>query len=159
MAFLRSSGLKILLAAFGLAVLTALAGVIAFYFVFVRDLPDLHDVRDYQPALASHVFDRRGQLIGEFFTERRQLTSLEEIPERVVSAFVASEDSTFFEHSGIDYVSILRAADTGAVDQAMALFEQMEEKDAHLFSVANTRRLALTGLKFRWFPLSRSVKM
>jgi penicillin-binding protein 1A len=110
MAFLRSSGLRILLAALGLAVVTALAGVIAFYFAFVRDLPDLHDVRDYEPALASRVFDRRGQLIGEFFTERRQLTPLEEIPERVVSAFIASEDSTFFEHSGIDYVSILRAA-------------------------------------------------
>jgi penicillin-binding protein 1A len=110
MAFLRSSGLRILLAAFGLAVLAALAGVIAFYVAFVRDLPDLRDVRDYQPALASRVFDRRGQPIGEFFTERRQLTPLEEIPEQVVSAFVASEDSTFFEHSGIDYVSILRAA-------------------------------------------------
>ena len=43
-------------------------------------------------------------------------------------------------------VSILREADEGAVDRAMALFEQMEEKDAHLHSVANTRRLALTGL-------------
>jgi len=44
--------------------------------------------------------------------------------------------------------TLLRAADDGAVDQAMALFQQMEEKDAHLHSVANTRRLALTGL--RW---------
>ncbi|MBP7934355.1 MAG: DUF935 family protein [Phycisphaerae bacterium] len=43
-------------------------------------------------------------------------------------------------------VTLLRAADDGAVDQAMALFQQMEEKDAHLHSVANTRRLALTGL-------------
>jgi len=43
-------------------------------------------------------------------------------------------------------VTILRAADEGAIDQAMALFEQMEEKDAHLYSVANTRRLAVTGL-------------
>jgi phage gp29-like protein len=41
---------------------------------------------------------------------------------------------------------ILRAADDGALDAAMQLYEQMEEKDAHLFSVAHTRRLALTGL-------------
>lgn len=46
-------------------------------------------------------------------------------------------------------VSILRAADEGAVDQAMALYEQMEEKDAHLYAVANKRRLALTGLKWQ----------
>ncbi len=44
---------------------------------------------------------------------------------------------------------ILREADEGAADRALALFEQMEEKDAHLQSVANTRRLALTGLKWQ----------
>ena len=110
MAFFRSSGLRILLAAFGGSLLLGLAGVIAFYVAFVRDLPDLHDVHDYRPALTSRVFDRRGQPIGEFFTERRQLTPLDDLPEHVVSAFVASEDSAFFEHSGIDYVSILRAA-------------------------------------------------
>jgi phage gp29-like protein len=43
-------------------------------------------------------------------------------------------------------VSILKEADGGSLAAQMALFEQMEEKDAHLYSVANTRRLALTGL-------------
>ena len=46
-------------------------------------------------------------------------------------------------------VAILRAADDGAVEQAMALFEQMEEKDAHLHCVAATRRLAVTGLPWQ----------
>jgi penicillin-binding protein 1A len=110
MAFLRSSGLRILLAAFAVSLLLGLGGVIAFYFAFVRDLPDLRDVQDYKPALTSRVLDRRGEPIGEFFTERRQLTPLPDLPEHVVSAFIASEDSAFFEHSGIDYVSILRAA-------------------------------------------------
>jgi phage gp29-like protein len=41
---------------------------------------------------------------------------------------------------------ILREADDGSLDTAMQLFEEMEEKDAHLYCVANTRRLALTGL-------------
>jgi len=44
---------------------------------------------------------------------------------------------------------ILREADEGAPERALALFEQMEEKDAHLHSVANTRRLALTGLRWQ----------
>lgn len=43
-------------------------------------------------------------------------------------------------------VSIFREADGGSVSAQMALYEQMEEKDAHLYSVANTRRLAVTGL-------------
>ena len=42
--------------------------------------------------------------------------------------------------------AVLREADDGSLATAMQLFEEMEEKDAHLFSVANTRRLALTGL-------------
>jgi len=46
-------------------------------------------------------------------------------------------------------VSILREADDGAIDRAMALYQQMEEKDAHLYSVARTRRLALTGLSWQ----------
>ena len=45
--------------------------------------------------------------------------------------------------------TILKAADQGAVDRALALYEQMEEKDAHLHSVANTRRLAVTGLPWQ----------
>jgi phage gp29-like protein len=49
-------------------------------------------------------------------------------------------------------VSILKAADTGSADQALALYEQMEERDPHLYSVANTRRLAVSGL--RWQVLS-----
>ncbi|MCH7631669.1 MAG: DUF935 family protein [Planctomycetes bacterium] len=45
--------------------------------------------------------------------------------------------------------SILAEADDGSLSMAMQLFEEMEEKDAHLFSVANTRRLALTGLDWQ----------
>jgi len=45
--------------------------------------------------------------------------------------------------------AILREADSGALDRAMQLYEQMEEKDAHLFCVAHTRRLALTGLDWQ----------
>lgn len=46
-------------------------------------------------------------------------------------------------------LAVLREADDGSLSSAMQLFEEMEEKDAHLFSVANTRRLALTGLNWR----------
>ena len=45
-------------------------------------------------------------------------------------------------------VSILREADAGSLSAALALYEQMEEKDAHLYSVAHTRRLAVTGLNW-----------
>jgi penicillin-binding protein 1A len=110
MAFIRLRGLGLLLAAGGLAAAGALVGWLGFYLAFVRDLPDLRSVSDYRPPLASRVYDRNGQLIGEFFTERRRLTPLSDVPSHVVDAFVAGEDSAFFEHTGIDPESILRAA-------------------------------------------------
>jgi penicillin-binding protein 1A len=109
----RSSGrrlFRLLLASAALLVLGGVAAMMAVYFAFLRDLPDLHTVADYRPPLASVVLDRNGHEIGEFFTERRHLTPMDQIPRHVVLAFVAGEDNTFFEHGGIDFRSILRAA-------------------------------------------------
>jgi penicillin-binding protein 1A len=101
---------RILLAGAILAALAGAAGAVAFYLAFMRDLPDLRTLDDYRPAVASHVYDRNGVPLGEFFNERRVLVPYEAIPRHVVLAFVASEDSTFFQHEGIDFAGILRAA-------------------------------------------------
>jgi penicillin-binding protein 1A len=110
---MRSFIRRIALALVGLVVL-AVAGVagtaIALYLAIVRDLPDMRGIDDYHPPLVSTVYDRDGQPIGEFFDERRRLVHLDEIPEHVILAFVAGEDDSFFEHSGIDFRAILRAA-------------------------------------------------
>jgi penicillin-binding protein 1A len=106
----RSRLLRGLVWAGALAGLVALAAGVGFYWAFLRDLPDIRSVEDYRPPQTSVVLDREGRRIGEFFVERRELVTLDQIPQHVVRAFVAAEDSTFFEHGGIDYQSILRAA-------------------------------------------------
>jgi penicillin-binding protein 1A len=106
----RSRWMRILLAAAGLLFLGGAGALAGLYFVLLRDLPDLKSIDDYRPPLESQVFDRNGRPIGVYFVERRQLTPFASIPPHVVQAFVAAEDSTFFEHQGIDYKSILRAA-------------------------------------------------
>lgn len=73
-------------------------------------LPDLSSLKDYQPLLVSQVYDRKGRKIGEFARERRILIPYEKIPKDVVNAFLAAEDDTFFQHSGVNYQAILRAA-------------------------------------------------
>ncbi|MDX1650773.1 MAG: transglycosylase domain-containing protein, partial [Myxococcota bacterium] len=93
-----------------LAALGAGAAVAAVWWVFLRDLPDFHSLEDYRPPLTSVVLDREGRPIGEFFEFRRTLTPMEEVPPVVIQAFLAAEDDTFFEHQGVDYASILRAA-------------------------------------------------
>lgn len=109
MAFVR----RVLVILLVLGVLTGIAaagGAYYFYQLIAADLPSLESLEDYAPPLTSVVYDRRGRPIGEFFDERRQITPAGEIPKLVVQAFVAAEDDTFFEHSGIDYLSIVRAA-------------------------------------------------
>ena len=64
---------------------------------------------DYKPLLVSEVYDRNGKKIGEFFREKRILTPYEKIPKTLVQAFVAAEDDTFFKHTGINYLAMVRA--------------------------------------------------
>lgn len=74
------------------------------------DLPSIDGLEHYQPSLTSTVLDRNGEVIGEFYEERRVLTPLSEIPDMVVSAFLAAEDSAFYGHRGIDFWASVRAS-------------------------------------------------
>jgi len=99
--------------AFVLAFLLALAGAGGLWLAVrevERGLPDLRRLEDYEPFLTTRVLDRKGRPIGEFFEERRRVVPIDQIPSVVKQAFVAGEDDTFFEHRGIDYQSIVRAA-------------------------------------------------
>jgi penicillin-binding protein 1A len=102
--------MRLLLAGVVLIVLGAAAAAFAFYLTFLRDLPDFRTLEDYRPALTTTVLDRNGVPIGEFYEYRRRLIPLSEVPEGVIHAFLAAEDDTFYQHSGIDYLSIVRAA-------------------------------------------------
>jgi penicillin-binding protein 1A len=106
----RSRALRFLLAAGGVLGLLGIGVGVAFYLTILRDLPDFERIEDYRPPLASVVTDRHGERIGEFFIERRALVRLADVPHHVVRAFLAAEDAGFFEHTGIDLKSIVRAA-------------------------------------------------
>src|SRR5687768_683746 len=81
-------------------IMGVLVGLIAWG-IFSKDVPDFDSIEDYRPKTVSRVFDQSGQLIGEFFRERRIVLSYDRIPPRLVQAFLASEDDRFFEHKGI----------------------------------------------------------
>ncbi|MCC6503294.1 MAG: PBP1A family penicillin-binding protein [Deltaproteobacteria bacterium] len=97
--------IKILLA----ALLIMIAAGTATYFYFTRGLPSLETLHDYHPNLVTKVYSHDGRIIGEFFIERRVVVPYERVPKHLVQAFIAAEDSKFFEHEGISYTSIIRA--------------------------------------------------
>ncbi len=74
------------------------------------NLPDVSDLADYRPKLPMRVYSAEGALLGEFGEERRNLTPIDEIPQVMKDAVLAIEDSRFFEHGGVDYKGLLRAA-------------------------------------------------
>lgn len=74
------------------------------------NLPDVADLADYRPKLPLRVLTADGKLMGEFGEERRNLLSFQDIPQVMKNAVLAIEDARFFEHSGVDYRGMLRAA-------------------------------------------------
>ena len=74
------------------------------------NLPDISDLEDYRPKLPLRIFSAEGDLLGEFGEEHRTLTPIAEIPDVMKNAILAIEDARFFQHGGVDYVGMVRAA-------------------------------------------------
>src|SRR5918999_1162854 len=73
-------------------------------------LPSLEALTAYQPKIPLRIYTAEGVLIGEFGEERRSVISIAEVPQQLKNAVIAAEDERFYEHPGIDYVGVLRAA-------------------------------------------------
>ncbi|MBN2208533.1 MAG: PBP1A family penicillin-binding protein [Candidatus Coatesbacteria bacterium] len=91
------------------ALLSGGAGLF-MYRKLASGLPSIEVLDNFQPSLASLVFDDKGQKVHELYIERRIWTSIDEIPELMQQAIVAVEDSRFYSHDGVDWLGIIRAA-------------------------------------------------
>ena len=103
---------RLLCWALGLGLLGGLGMVgtaLGIYFYLAEDLPKIDSLGDYRPPVISTVYSDDNRKIGEFYTERRIVMPLDQIPEMLRQAFVAAEDSRFYQHRGIDLISIGRA--------------------------------------------------
>ena len=74
------------------------------------NLPPLDSLTDYRPKIPLRIFSADNVLIGEFGEERRNLVRIKDVPDVMKKAVLAIEDDRFYEHGGVDYQGILRAA-------------------------------------------------
>src|ERR1700746_614238 len=111
----RSNMIKTVRFLFVCAVMLAIAacgfvGITLWY--FGRDRPDYQQLAHYQPSIMTRVQAGDGRLLAEYATERRIFVPMQAIPKPVINAFLSAEDKNFYNHHGVDPVSILRAAIT-----------------------------------------------
>ena len=92
-----------------LCLLLILVGV-GGYVHFSRDLPSVEELRGYKPPQISKVYCQDGQLCAEFFSQRRTWVDVRQLPDHVRFSFLAAEDAKFYEHQGLNFLSLLRAA-------------------------------------------------
>ncbi|MFN7086601.1 MAG: penicillin-binding protein 1A [Burkholderiales bacterium] len=90
---------------------TAGALLLAFAVALVYPtLPSLEALTDYQPKIPLRVYSADGKLIGEFGEEKRAVVAIGSVPRPMISAILAAEDERFYQHRGVDYLGVARAA-------------------------------------------------
>src|SRR5450755_2754553 len=90
--------------------LVGVAGVAGAIWHFSKDLPDYSQLQDYEPPVMTRVHAADGELLGEYSKERRLYLPIQAVPKLVINAFLAAEDKNFYEHGGIDFTGMARAA-------------------------------------------------
>ncbi len=139
----------------GLVAMALVAAVgIGGYYYLSEDLPKITSLADYRPPIITTMYSDDGRKIGEFFKERRILVPLAEMPDMLKKAFVAAEDSRFYQHRGIDFYSILRAflknIKAGTIVQGGSTITQQVTKSFFLTPERNyTRKLKEAILAYR----------
>ncbi|MEN3973915.1 penicillin-binding protein 1A [Emcibacter sp. SYSU 3D8] len=101
--------LKIAAGAIGAVVIAVVIVVVVVLYRFGAALPDVDQLRDYEPPVTTRIHAADGELVGEYARERRLFVPLAAIPEQVIQAFMAAEDKNFYDHGGIDYLGVIRA--------------------------------------------------
>src|SRR3954451_17159966 len=99
-----------LFAAGTIVFVVGIAGVAGLLWHYSKDLPDYSQLQDYEPPVMTRVHASDGSLVAEYAKERRLYIPIQAVPKLVTNAFLAAEDKNFYEHGGIDFTGMARAA-------------------------------------------------
>jgi penicillin-binding protein 1A len=112
----RSAGLVLLFVL--AAVLGTVSGVL---FAFAGDLPQISALDDYAPSTITRVYGARGEVVGEFSTQRRVVVSYDQMSPRLRQAIISAEDAEFERHLGLSIPHIVMAATRDVLGSAKSM--------------------------------------
>lgn len=93
----------------GIALIGALIIILSMALIY-PNLPPMDQLTDYHPKMPLRIYTADHVLLGEFGEERRSLVRINKVPDVMKKAVLAIEDDRFYQHGGVDYIGILRAA-------------------------------------------------
>src|SRR5204862_5630482 len=150
--------------------LVGVAAAAGMFWHFSKDLPDYSQLQDYEPPVMTRVHAGDGSLLAEYATQRRLYLPIQAIPKLVLNAFISAEDKNFYDHGGLDFQGILRAAvfmaqnyGTGRRPQGASTITQQVAKNFLLtneLSFARKIKEALLSMKIeRAFSKERILEL
>ncbi|WP_438864386.1 penicillin-binding protein 1A [Neptunicella sp.] len=92
------------------SVLLGIATIASFYIYLKPQLPSVDVLKDVHLQTPMKIYSQDGKLISQFGVKRRIPLSIEQIPPQLINAVLATEDSRFYDHPGIDIIGVFRAA-------------------------------------------------
>lgn len=101
--------LKRLLQLILIGFILGIAAIGGAYLYVKEDLPSVAMLQDVQLQTPMQIFSQDGKLISQFGEKKRIPLSLEQMPQTMIDAILATEDNRFYQHFGIDPVGIMRA--------------------------------------------------
>ena len=110
--------LGIVLGSLVLLAVLAGGGIAFVFFHYGRDLPDHNQLAAYEPPVMTRVYAGDGRLLAEHAREKRLFVPLAAMPRRLIRAFLAAEDKAFYEHFGVDPLSVANAVVTNVINMA-----------------------------------------
>jgi penicillin-binding protein 1A len=103
------SGTTVLLTLLLVLSAVLIGGGAGFVMFSVWDLPEVKTLEEYKPSITSRVYSDTNKLLAEFFMENRTPVALADVPETLIKALIAAEDTRFYSHHGLDLRGIARA--------------------------------------------------
>lgn len=82
--------------------------IFSFLIADIVAQPDIEAIELYQPTIPTKIYDIKGEVISEFFTEQRALVNYKDLPSHLIEAIISMEDNNFMKHAGIDIIGIFR---------------------------------------------------